>query len=253
MEDREHLQELLKIKKRRLQVLEKQYEKMRDFAPPHVVTEIEDLREEIQELRQQLGLESGQAQISTAGQLEKEVFVSYAWRDESEEIVNQLEKAFQDKDITLVRDKHDLGYKGRIKEFMERLGRGKAVVVVISDRYLKSENCMFELVQIAKNGQFYDRIFPIVLGDANIYKPIHRIKYIKHWEDQIQELDAAMKSVGAANLQGLREDIDLYTEIRATIANLMNILKDMNTLTPEMHSESGFKALFEAVERKLKE
>ncbi|HXV98129.1 MAG TPA: toll/interleukin-1 receptor domain-containing protein, partial [Anaerolineae bacterium] len=72
-------------------------------------------------------------------------------------------------------------------------------------------------------------------------------------EEQIQALDEAMKSVGAANLQGLREDIDSYTKIRHTIAELTNILKDMNTLTPEMHSKSGFTDLFWAIERKMAE
>lgn len=78
-------------------------------------------------------------------------------------------------------------------------------IAVISDKYLESPNCMFELVEIAKNGKFYDRIFPIVLADAEIYKPIARLKYIKHWEEQIKELDEGMKEVGAANLQGFRE------------------------------------------------
>ncbi|MBE7469405.1 MAG: hypothetical protein HS114_09750 [Anaerolineales bacterium] len=36
-------------------------------------------------------------------------------------------------------------------------------------------------------------------------------------------------------------------------AELTNIIKDMNTLTPEMHSDSSFAALFQAVERKLAE
>jgi len=184
---------------------------------------------------------------------DKEVFISYAWGGDSEAIVNQLDQAFQNKGITLVRDKRNLGFKGRIKEFMQRIGHGKCVVVVISEKYLKSENCMYELVQIAKNGAFYDRIFPIVLNDANIYKPIQRLQYIQHWEAQIHELNEAMKTVNAANLQGFRDDIDLYTEIRGTIAGLIDILKDMNTLTPEMHTESGFNELFQAVERKLAE
>ena len=183
----------------------------------------------------------------------REIFISYAWGGESEQIVNQLDQALQAKGITIVRDKRDLGFKGRIKEFMERIGRGKAVIVVISEKYLKSENCMFELVQIAKNGQFYDRIFPIVLADAQIYKPVQRIKYVQHWEQQIKELDEAMKSVSSANLQGFRDEIDQYTEIRNTMAELVYTLKDMNTLTPEMHSESGFEELFQAVERKLAE
>jgi hypothetical protein len=52
----------------------------------------------------------------------------------------------------------DLGYKGLIKDFMRQIGRGKCAIAVISDKYLKSENCMFELVEIAKNGDFYDWI-----------------------------------------------------------------------------------------------
>ena len=197
--------------------------------------------------------ESKPAQRPTPTDPEKEVFISYAWGGESEEIVDQLDQAFQGKGVTLIRDKRELGYKGRIQAFMERIGRGKCVVVVISQKYLQSENCMFELLQIAKNKQFYERIFPIVLDDAKIYKSINRIKYVKYWEAQIKELTKEMREVEQANLQGFREDIDLYNEIRQYLPQLTNNLKDMNTLTATIHSESGFEQVFEAVERKLEE
>lgn len=106
---------------------------------------------------------------------------------------------------------------------------------------------LFELVQVAKNKEFYDRIFPVVLTDAQIYKPTARLKYIKHWEDEIKELDEAMRGVGAANLQGFRDDIDHYTDIRNAIAELTNLLKDMNTLTPDIHSQSEFEDLINAI------
>ncbi|MEH2043073.1 leucine-rich repeat domain-containing protein [Nostoc sp.] len=186
-------------------------------------------------------------------EFEKEIFLSYAWRGESEQFVNKLDETFQAKGIKIIRDKRDLGYKGLIKAFMERIGRGKCAIAVISDKYLKSRNCMFELMQIAKNGEFYNRIFPIVLADAQIYKPVTRLKYIKHWEDEIKELDEEMKKVGAANLQGFREEIDQYTEIRNTIAELTNLLKDMNTLTPDIHSESDFESLLNAIAQRLDE
>jgi len=146
-----------------------------------------------------------------------------------------------------------LGFKGRIKEFMERIGRGKCVVIVISEKYLKSENCMFELLQIAKNEQFYERIFPIVLDDAKIYKPKDRIQYVQYWEKEIQELDQQIRSVSSANLEGFREDIDLYNEIRQYLPRLTNILKDMNTLTAQIHSESSFSELIKAIQQKLEE
>ena len=76
---------------------------------------------------------------------QQEIFISYAWGGESETIANQLDQALQEKGITIVRDRRDLGYKGRIKAFMEQIGRGRCVIVVISEIYLKSRNCMFEL------------------------------------------------------------------------------------------------------------
>ncbi len=181
----------------------------------------------------------------------KEVFISYAWKGDSEAMANKIDEAFQASEITLIRDKNDLGFKGSIKEFMEQIGKGKAVIVIISDKYLKSENCMFELVEIAANGDYRDRIFPIVLADAEIYKPVKRIRYIQHWEKEIADLDEAMKTVGSANMQGFRESIDLYTQIRNTIAELVEILKDMNTLTPDIHTESDFAELFKAIEQRL--
>ncbi|MBW4473602.1 MAG: leucine-rich repeat domain-containing protein [Stenomitos rutilans HA7619-LM2] len=208
--------------------------------------------ESVQE-RQQRRRDPGATRINLRSQPEpeKEVFISYAWGDEREAFVNRLDEAFQAKGITIIRDKRDLEYKGLIQAFMERIGRGKCVIAVVSDKYLKSPNCMFELVQVAKNHQFYDRIFPIVLSDADIYKPTQRIKYIKHWEDEINALDEAMKGVGSANLQGFRDEIDQYTDIRNTIAELTGIFKNMNTLMPDLHSQDEFEALFAAIERRL--
>jgi hypothetical protein len=183
---------------------------------------------------------------------EQAVFISYAWGGEREEIVNQIDEVLQRRGIKIIRDKRDLGYKGSIKEFMERLGQGNCVIVVISDKYLRSPNCMFELVEIAENKQFHDRIFPIVLADANIYDPLKRIEYVKHWEVKRAELANAMKSLDPANLQGIREDMDLYDRIRDKVSGLTSILKDMNTLTPEMHQDSNFNDLFDAIEKRMK-
>lgn len=184
---------------------------------------------------------------------ENAVFISYAWGGEREEIVSQMDQALQERGVKIVRDKRDLGYKGSIKEFMERIGQGNCVIVVISDKYLRSPNCMFELVEIAENKEFHDRVFPVVLGDADIYDPIKRITYIKHWETKRAELAEAIKTLDPANLQGIREEMDTYDRIRDKVSGLTSVLKDMNTLTPDMHRDSNFSALYEALEKRLKE
>ncbi|MBC7875922.1 MAG: toll/interleukin-1 receptor domain-containing protein [Anaerolineales bacterium] len=184
---------------------------------------------------------------------EQTIFVSYAWGGESEEIVNQIDQAMQKRGIKITRDKRDLGYKGSIKEFMERIGQGNCVILVVSDKYLRSPNCMFELVEIAENKQFHDRIFPIVLADADIYDPVKRLGYVKYWEEKRTELADAMKTVDPANLQGIRDDIDLYDRIRDKISGLASTLKDMNTLTAEMHQDANFSHLYDAIEKRLKQ
>jgi hypothetical protein len=184
---------------------------------------------------------------------EQAVLVSYAWGGEREEIVNKIDQALQQRKLKIIRDKRDLGYKGSIREFMERIGQGNCVIVVVSDKYLRSENCMFELVEIAENKQFQDRIFPVVLADADIYKPVKQIQYVKYWEEQIKELKEGIQGVDPTNLQGIYEKLNLYDRIRDNISNLIAILSDMNTLTPAMHQDSDFSTLYEAVVERMQD
>ncbi len=53
---------------------------------------------------------------------EQGVFISYAWGGEREDIVNQIDETLQKRGIKIIRDKRVLGYRGSIKEFMERIG-----------------------------------------------------------------------------------------------------------------------------------
>jgi hypothetical protein len=185
---------------------------------------------------------------------ENQIFISYAWGEDREEIVNEIDQSLQKRVYKMVRDKRNLGYKGSIRKFMDRIGQGNCVIVVVSDKYLKSPNCMYELVVIAENKQFTDRIFPVVLSDAEIYDPVKRIEYVRYWEVKKAELNQKMRSLSdLANLKGLTEELDDYDRFRDEISGLASTLKDMNTLTPQMHRDSNFSALFEAIEKRMKE
>ncbi|NCS23415.1 MAG: TIR domain-containing protein [Microcystis aeruginosa BS13-02] len=185
--------------------------------------------------------------------MNQQVYISYNWQEDSNEMANQLVEAFAAKGIEIIRDKTHTSYKDSIKNFMRQIGRGKCVVAVISDRYLKSENCMFELVEIARNGDFYQRIFPIILPDARIYKDFERIDYLKYWEDEKAKLQAKYKQIDLAKTNSIMATLNLYDEIRGNIDNLTNILKDMNTLNIDLHRQSEFAAMIEVVETKLAE
>jgi formylglycine-generating enzyme required for sulfatase activity len=67
------------------------------------------------------------------------------------------------------------------------------------------------------------------------------------------ELAQAMREVDPANLQGIREEIDQYDRIRDKISGLTSTLKDMNTLTSDMHRDSDFDDIYNAIEKRMKE
>lgn len=180
-----------------------------------------------------------------------EVFVSYAWSDESSALVDKLQQAFEKTGTRLHRDREDIRYKDSIRDFMRRLGQGKCIVVILSEKYLKSDSCMFELTEIAKAQNVRDRIFPIVLADANIYKPISRVRYIKYWDEQKQELDEALKSVSGDNLTNLQAELNTYSEIRRLFDGIADTLKDMNALTPTQHEGTSFEELIRRVRAQL--
>ena len=179
-------------------------------------------------------------------------YISYAWGGESERIANEVDADLRARGIDIVRDKRDLGYRGSIKRFMEDIGRSAAVVVIVSDEYLRSKHCMFELTALADNDDLRDRIFPIVLADADIYDSVNVAKYLRHWEDEQAKLEAAIDSLrSSANTRSLREDLDSYSRYRVKISELVGMFGDMNTLTPAMHEGSDFSALAEALEERL--
>lgn len=183
-----------------------------------------------------------------------EIFISYGWGGESEQTVNKIYDVFSQKGYNVIRDKEDLGYKGNIKGFMQKIGKGKFVIVVISDKYLKSENCMYEMVEIKNNGEVYDRIYPIVLKDAKIYDEIERIDYLIFWDDKVDALKKKIETIhDPVGKVGVYEKINQYADIRRIIDEIINMLRDMNTLTPEMHRGSNFETLIKAIEGKTKE
>lgn len=189
----------------------------------------------------------------SASQYEDAVFVSYAWGGESERTVDELELSFVKRGIRMVRDKKALDYKGSIEAFEQRIGKGQRIVLVISDKYLRSEHCMYELVKVNENSNLRERIFPIVLADARIYESFERLNYIKYWDEQIEKLNQAIKGVDVmTNLTGFMADLDKYARIRASFDHLTDLLSDMNALTPELHEANGFSALINAVERAIK-
>ena len=77
--------------------------------------------------------------------------VSYAWNDESKALVDRLCEQAKQRGITILRDINGLWLGASITRFMQGLAKGDRVFVVLSDKYLKSPNCMYELMEVWRN------------------------------------------------------------------------------------------------------
>lgn len=195
----------------------------------------------------QLPLGSGTVAAAVVAAPAREVFVSYGWTPESSAVVDRVQAALEGHGIRLLRDRQQVRYKDSIREFMRRMGQGKAIVVIVSDKYLTSEHCMFEMLEIAKAHGLRERIFPIVMPDANIYKATGRAAYVGYWEAEWNALDAELKKLRGDNLQGLQDDLNLYSEIRRLFDGIAETLRDMNALSPDEHQDAGFDQLIERI------
>ena len=176
--------------------------------------------------------------------VQPEVFVSYKWGGDSEALVDEIQQRLSERGVLITRDKNEVTYRDSIQQFMQRIGTGKCIVVILSKAYLESRNCMYELTQIAGHPEFARRVYPIVMEDAGVFDPRTQLRYIKYWGNKRAELDGEMKEVGQEHLEGIREELDLYEDIRNTISRIMKVLGDMNTLTPETHRGTDFEQLY---------
>ena len=143
-------------------------------------------------------------------------YISYAWADptdpDREKIVDQACEEAERRGMMIIRDKATLKLGDSISKFMREIGEGDVIIVVLSDKYLKSPYCMFELFEIWRNSrqdkaEFLSRVRVYTLRGADIWTPIDRVRCAKYWRQQHDELKRAVDEAG---LDVLGED-DLRT------------------------------------------
>ena len=182
------------------------------------------------------------------------VHVSYGWNDEKsdidrEEIVNILEQSFSREynyessryKFKFIRDKNTVKYLDDIDGFKNAIGESRNIILVISDKYLRSSHCMQEVLLINKNQNFKKRVYPIVLKSANINKAADRLNYQAYWEDEKALLnDAYNKIKDKSKTKNYRGELDILEKIRSFMDEFGHFLKQHNTYSAEVHVRNDF-------------
>jgi hypothetical protein len=80
----------------------------------------------------------------------KKIAISYAWKAKEgrkfRNAVSRLCEELRSFDFEVIRDVDEVKFGADLQKFMRRIGRSGKICVFLSDAYLRSENCMYELL-----------------------------------------------------------------------------------------------------------
>jgi internalin A len=165
-----------------------------------------------------------------------EIFVSYAWGDDSSEdarkrteVVDRLCGTLGQHGWQILRDSTVLRPGDLISGFMKRIGLADHVIVVLSDKYLRSPYCMTELHSIYQRSigekeDFLRRIIPLRLGDARFGTWRDRLVYTKHWRTEFEEMEQHFKDLAEADFRLYKAMQEWHNRIGDMLAYVNDVL-----------------------------
>lgn len=156
----------------------------------------------------------------------KTIFLSYNWHDG--ETADRIDRYLSGlPGVTVKRDVRDIGPWKSIREFMVGIRQQDYAVLIVSDSYLKSKNCMFEVTEMMKEREYADRIFPAVVENG-IYDPLVRAGYISYWQQECDKLEAAVKGLDPAYAVEPAADLKRYKNIASSVGEFLSMVADRN-------------------------
>lgn len=187
------------------------------------------------------------------------VYMSYAWgkQDEHHEEVssNIYNSLKQEIGFRVIRDKEELSAGDSVQTFEELIGWSNHIIVIISKKYLQSEDCMKELAYIYQTSKdekhFKTKVIPIVLDDVDITSSPKRIKYVQHWQELHKELESYNQGVSDATLTA---SINLYADIRDSLFSSLSWCNDIVLKRDQRELDAeGYKTIISLLKLRIKE
>jgi tetratricopeptide (TPR) repeat protein len=185
-----------------------------------------------------------------------DIFLSYSRKDEA--FVNPIDNDFTAIGIRLKRDVRDIPYQSDINEFMKRVGTSDFVMMIISDNFLKSKYCMFEVTEFLQSPDFEKRILPVILEDvsgenstenlnAKFRDGIIRAKYEQYWKELHDQLKLELEKLGDVKSDSIKAELHLYEEIIRHLDDFFSAISSHAYKTLKDLQQEHYRSLLEFV------
>ena len=163
--------------------------------------------------------------------MNKNIFLSYSWSDMK--IADQIEEDLSRLQLNLRRDVRDLTYKNSISDFMESIRDSDFAILLISDSYLRSKNCMKEVLHLLKDRDYEDKILPVIVKGTEIYSATGRLSYTRHWLEEQENLKEVITTLPATSVVSEISELKTVETITSQINDFLTYISDKKNLTFE--------------------
>lgn len=155
-----------------------------------------------------------------------EIFLSYCQEDKKvvDEVHNILLRYPQ---INLHMSKNRRLGESK-KKNMQTITQMDYIIPFISETYLKTFECMYEVLEIMRDKNYMDKIFPVVIYPG-IYDVVIRVDFVEYWQHEFSKLEKASCRIERKNLGSLIGDLREHQNIAADLADFLGTVSDMDT------------------------
>lgn len=149
--------------------------------------------------------------------------------------------------------KRDISYKESIQQFMDDIASADYIVLLISDKYLKSEYCMYEAIELlARNKQnLRNKIFPVLLSDAPIFETDNHLDYVLYWIKKHEEINKKLQGIDPQKTMSLQKKAIVYREISENIDALFEELNQMKQLDSKLIEANDYTIIVESILKEI--
>lgn len=150
---------------------------------------------------------------------------------------------------TLVIVAGDCGFGHNIEHFEREIGDADNVLIILSDLYFYSINCMYELALVVKNRKHKKPPVLVSLDDFSRKDEQYNTIYA-YWEKQLEQIRQNMCGDRNRDLPFL-SDFEKVQLILENFGEAWKLIRDINTLTFEQVSENQFRKLIAHIKKEV--
>lgn len=191
------------------------------------------------------------------------IFLSYCHKDSC--VADLVDSSITKKlsgDDTISRDIRDVKYRESFKKFMESIGQHDYVVMIVSDNYLRSRNCLYEVMEVMRDRDYGEKLLFIVLSDsdaiyykdsthkvgASVYSDEGQVGYISYWKHQFKELEQQISAIDNPILSiEQAKELRIIGKIQLDLPEFMTFLREHKGPSFSDLMETGFKEIIDVI------